>query len=778
MTSSDLFKKLSYGLCVDESLISADFPLLDKMEKTELYNELAYICVYKSFVHPDWSVLSGRIAMRSLYEVTPEKFSDLGCFCPENFNKEYLAFILKYGKELDEMIVQERDDSFDFMGINTLKKSYLMGKKCYDGQIRTCERPQYLYLRVAAHMWMPDLDKIKKCYDSLSLAYYTHASPTLYNAGLVKPACSSCFLLEMGDSLKDITKKWAEFAFISANSGGIGCSVGNIRHSTIGSVGKSSGVVPLLKVPDAILNYVDQAGRRKGSGTFFLTCWHIDIFDFIEARKPGGEELMRARHLFYALWASDLFMERVKSDKDWSLFCPKEAPGLNEVYGETFGRLYEKYEKEGRAKKVVKAQDLWHHLMVAQAEVGMPFIVYKDACCRKNNQKHAGIPHSLNLCLEITENTSVDEVASCNLASVCLDSFIDKETKTYNFSKLGEKTREIVRNLNQVIDRNYYPGEVPSIKTTNLKHRPLGIGVQGLADVFALLDICWEDQEAKELNIKIFETMYYHAMSESMLISKERMEEGEKTPWYESFPGSDISRGFFSRDVWDAESIHKEKNIPFESVTLEQIKEYRKSKGIPESYCGYDIEELREFVQKYGTYNSLLIALMPTASTAQILKRNECFEPYCSIVGKRTVLSGTFIMVNRHFVRDMKKLGVWNKRNRNLCLNGQGSIQKIVCDTPDQQERLERIKKKYLTSFEIPQKRLAELNLDRSRYVDQSSSFNCFMRNPTYSKLSSFHFYQWSGGAKTGMYYLRSSPPEDAINISADVEKECVMCSS
>lgn len=777
MSASELFGELSVGLSVNENVISQRFPDIDACTDSEFFRSFSEVCVFKSFIHPDWGVLAGRAEIRKLWSETPEKFSKMVKGLKSILDEKFYEFVVSHSDELDGICIHERDDSFDWMAINTLEKSYLLKRKCFDGKLRVFERPQHMYLRVATQLWMPNVQKIKQFYDGLSLGFYTVASPIFFNAGLKKFSGSSCFLAKIPDDLIGIIETWKQMAIISSRSGGVGYSASSVRHSDIGGgLGESSGVVSLLRVPDAVLGYVDQGGRRKGSGTFFLACWHIDIFTFVDAKKPGGDDLKKARQLFYAIWTSDLFMKRVESNGNWSLFCPKEAPNLDEVYGKDFEDLYERYEREGRARMTVKAQELWYHILVAQAEVGMPFIVYKDSICRKNNQKHTGIPHSLNLCLEITENTSDEEIASCNLSSICLNSFANKETKSYDFESLASSVRFIVRSLNNVIDRNYYPPELPSIKTTNLRHRPLGIGVQGLADTFAMLDICWQDEEAKTLNKKIFETMYHAALSESREISKERASLGFQTPYYETFPGSPLSKGFFAHDLWDAEALHKETGISFDEITIEQVKQYRREKGIPESFCGIDWDKERTETMRDGVYNSLLIALMPTASTAQIRRNNESFEAFASIIGKRTVLSGAFAVVNRHFVDDMIELGVWDKKNMLICLKGQGSIQGISTDDPTKTERLEHIKRKYLNAFELSQKRLCELGIDRNRYVCQSSSHNCFMRNPTYQKLTSYHFYQWENGAKTGMYYLRTSAPGVAVSVAA--EAECLMCSS
>ncbi|AGV01568.1 ribonucleoside diphosphate reductase alpha subunit [Cannes 8 virus] len=916
MSASELFDELSVGLFVNKNAVSQRFPDIDACTDSEFFKSFSEVCVFKSFIHPDWGVLAGRAEIRKLWSETPEKFSQMAKGMKSVLDEKFYEFVASHSQELDNICSHERDNRFDWMAINTLEKSYLLKKKCFDGKLRVFERPQHMYLRVATQLWMPDVQKIKEFYDGLSLGFYTVASPIFFNAGLKKFSGSSCFLGKIPDDLIGIIDTWKQMAIISSRSGGVGYSASSVRHSDIGGgLGESSGVVSLLRVPDAVLGYVDQGGRRKGSGTFFLACWHIDIFTFVDAKKPGGDDLKKARQLFYAIWTSDLFMKRVETDGNWSLFCPKEAPGLDEIYGKDFEDLYERYEKEGRARTTVKAQELWHHILVAQAEVGMPFIVYKDAICRKNNQKHTGIPHSLNLCvagntriltkekghveiesvmgqelhvwngeewsltkiirtatnqdllkvefsngatlectpqhrffverehkilevrtvnlkegdclegwkvpenpkifeegvrvvsvsegrknmdtfcfkeekrgrgmfegivtgqcLEITENTSDEEIASCNLSSVCLNSFVDKESKKYDFGALASSVRFIVRSLNNVIDRNYYPSELPSIKTTNLRHRPLGIGVQGLADTFAMMDICWGDEEARNLNRKIFETMYHAAVTESRKISKERASLGFQTPYYETFPGSPLSKGFFAHDLWDAEALHKESGIPFDSITVEQVKSYRKKKGIPESFCGFDWDKERLETMRDGVYNSLLIALMPTASTAQILRNNESFEAFTSIIGKRTVLSGAFAVVNRHFIDDMIGLGVWNKKNMLICLKGQGSVQGITTDDITKFERLEHIKRKYLNAFELSQKRLCQLGIDRSRYVCQSSSHNCFMRNPTYQKLTSYHFFQWENGAKTGMYYLRTSAPGVAVSVAA--EAECLMCSS
>lgn len=1030
MKASELFDALSFGLKVEKSLVSPMFEKIDASGEDKILKSFSEVCVFKCYMHPDYAVLAGRAEILRLREITPEKFSDVVKSNKGVFDPSYADFVLKNAEKLNSFIVEERDMKFDWMAVNTLEKSYLVKRKGYDGNLHLNERPQQLYLRVATFLCMPDMKNIKKYYNCLSKGKFTMASPTLFNAGLKKFKLSSCFLGIVPDSLDKMAQVWADIATISAGSGGTGYSVTPVRHSDIGGLGQSSGVVSFLRVPNAVLGYVDQAGRRKGSGTFFLACWHIDIFDFIDAKKPGGDDLMRAREIFYAIWTSDLFMKRVRDNGRWSLFCPNEAPGLDDVYGSEFEALYEKYEKEGRAKKVVNAQELWHHILVAQVEVGMPFIAYKDAICRKSNQKNFGMPHSLNLCvagdtrvmtreygyveiesivdeqvhvwngeewsktkivktaenqdllrvdlsngvslqctpqhrffvqegasviekrahelklgddlekwrlpkafefeesdkstcisrfgvplfssikdrvewfegccehsgnvsgglihiratskdllleirlmlqtlgvdsevvmkstwtlwmentwalsvdseniqkllelgfcprrlnlpelllknsprsvkvlavskgrenvdtfcfreekkgkgmfeglllgncMEICQNTSEEEIASCNLASICLPEYVDKKTGTYNLKKLWRNARKVIRILNNVVDRNCYPPEIPKIKRTNLRHRPIGLGVQGLADVFAMMGLSWLDEEAKMLNRQIFETIYHAAITESRKMSKERARFGCAVPYYETFPGSPLSKGFFSHDLWDVENIHKKTGIPFDDVTIEQVKEHRKTQRIPESYCGIDWDSERRKTQRDGVYNSFVIALMPTASTAQILRNNEAFEPFTSIIGKRTVLSGTFAIVNKHFVDDMVGLGIWNKKNRAICLTGKGSIQGIVCDDPSLTSSVEKIKRKYLNAFELSQKRVCELGIDRSRYVDQTSSHNCFMKNPTYQKLTSYHFYQWEEGAKTGMYYLRTAPPDVAVNLAVEEEEECVMCSS
>ncbi|AHC54834.1 ribonucleotide reductase large subunit [Tunisvirus fontaine2] len=816
MNASQLFDELSSGLKVQKSVVFPMFEKIDASGEDSILKSFAEVCVFKCYLHPDWAVLAGRAEILRLRCVTPEKFSDVVRSNKKMFLESYATFVLENAEKLDGIIKEDRDMKFDWMAINTLEKSYLLKKKGYDGNLHLNERPQQLYLRVATFLCSPSIPNIRKCYNCLSKGRFTMASPTLFNSGLKKHSLSSCFLGVVQDSLIKMTEEWKNIAVISAGSGGLGYSVTPVRNSDIGDIGKSSGVIPFLRVPNAILGYVDQAGRRKGSGTFFLACWHVDVFEFVEAKKPGGDDLMKAREIFYAIWASDLFMKRVRDNAQWSLFCPNEAPGLDEVYGRDFETLYERYEKEGRAKKTVKAQELWHHILVAQVEVGMPFIAYKDAVCRKSNQKNFGMPHSLNLCvagdtciltrekgqveiesivdenvhvwngeewsetkivrtaknqnllcvefsngasiqctpqhrffvqdgesiverraqelcsgdvlekwklpeafdfeyslsvteraqkfeelcerrgrvvdgrlevdeqgaselrlmlqtlgvesrttspwtlvldaeevhklvklgfspkylecpkkapgnsfpevsvlsvskgrqgvdtfcfkeekkgkgmfgglllgncMEICQNTSEEEIASCNLATICLPEYV-KEGK-YDLKKLAKNVRKAVRVLNSVIDRNYYPPEIPKIKTTNLKHRPIGLGVQGLADVFALMDISWLDEKAKVLNRQIFETVYHAAITESRKMAKERANFGCSIPYYETFPGSPLSKGFFSHDLWDVENIHKETGIPFDDITIEQVREHRKKRGIPESYCDIDWEKER-----------------------------------------------------------------------------------------------------------------------------------------------------------------------------------------
>jgi ribonucleoside-diphosphate reductase alpha chain len=624
---------------------------------------------------------------------------------------------------LDSSIIYDRDFGFDYFGFKTLEKSYLLR---IDGEVS--ERPQHMYMRVAIGIHKEDVESAIKTYHLMSERWFTHATPTLFNAGTPKPQMSSCFLLTMkDDSIDGIYDTLKQTAKISQSAGGIGLSIHNVRAtgSYIGGTnGTSNGIIPMLRVFNDTARYVDQGGgKRKGAFAIYLEPWHADIEGFLDLRKNHGKEEMRARDLFYALWISDLFMKRVEENGDWSLFCPHEAPGLGDTFGEAFEALYHRYEAEGRARKVIKAQELWFAILEAQIETGTPYMLYKDAANRKSNQQNLGTIKSSNLCTEIMEYTSADEVAVCNLASLALPRFVNEGK--FDFNKLYEVTYHVTRNLNRIIDNNYYP--IEEAKRSNMRHRPIGLGVQGLADVFILLRLPFESDLAKVLNKNIFETIYFASMTASKDMAK------EQGP-YETFAGSPLSKGQFQFDLWNVQPSSR-----------------------------HDWNTLREEVMQHGVRNSLLVAPMPTASTSQILGNNECFEPYTSNIYVRRVLSGEFVIVNKHLLKDLVQLGLWNDTMKNKIITANGSVQHI-------NEIPAEIKALYKTVWEIKQRHLIDLAADRGAFICQSQSLNLFVDNPTVAKLTSMHFYAWKQGLKTGMYYLRSQAASQAVQFT--VEKQ------
>ena len=627
--------------------------------------------------------------------------------------------------ELDSTIIYDRDFGYDYFGFKTLEKSYLLK---INGQV--AERPQHMLMRVAVGIHKNDIAQAIKTYELMSERWFTHATPTLFNAGTPKPQMSSCFLLTMkDDSIEGIYDTLKQCAKISQSAGGIGLSIHNVRATGSyirGTNGTSNGIVPMLRVFNDTARYVDQGGgKRKGSFAIYLEPWHADVFDFLNLKKNHGKEEVRARDLFYALWVPDLFMKRVEEEGDWSLFCPNEAPGLAESWGEKFEALYEQYEAEGRQRKTVKARELWAAILEAQIETGTPYMLYKDAANRKSNQQNLGTIKSSNLCTEIIEYTDENEVAVCNLASIALPRFINEGK--FDHQKLFEVTYQITLNLNKIIDNNFYP--VPEAERSNLRHRPIGIGVQGLADAFILLRYPFESEEAQRLNSEIFETIYYASMTASKDLAKEQGH-------YETYPGSPVSKGVFQYDMWN--------------VT-------------PSNRWEWDV--LKEEVAQYGVRNSLLLAPMPTASTSQILGNNECFEPYTSNIYLRRVLSGEFPIVNKHLLRDLVDLGIWNENLKNKIIRANGSIQDI-------EEIPENIKELYKTVWEIKQRTIIDMAADRGAYICQSQSLNIFMESPNMAKITSMHFYAWKRGLKTGMYYLRTKAAADAIKFTVQTQAE------
>ncbi|KAK9449484.1 ribonucleotide reductase [Limtongia smithiae] len=704
----------------------------------ELDNLAAETAAYLTTAHPDYAVLAARIAISNLHKQTTKQFSqvisDLYNYVnPKTrlpspmISDETYKVVQKHADELNSAIVFERDFQYNYFGFKTLERSYLLR---INGKV--AERPQHLIMRVAVGIHGEDIEKAIETYNLMSQRYFTHASPTLYNAGTPQAQMSSCFLVAMkDDSIDGIYETLKTCALISKTAGGIGMHIHNIRATgsyIAGTNGTSNGIVPMLRVYNNTARYVDQGGnKRPGAFAIYLEPWHADVFEFIDLRKNHGKEEVRARDLFYALWIPDLFMKRVEANEDWSLFCPSEAPGLSDVWGEEFETLFEKYEKEGRARKVVKAQKLWYHILEAQTETGNPFMLYKDSVNRKSNQQNLGTIKSSNLCTEIVEYSAPDEVAVCNLASIALPSFIERgeEGSWYNFDHLHDVVKVVVRNLNKVIDINMYP--VPESRNSNFRHRPIAVGVQGLADAFCILRLPFDSPGAKQLNIQIFETIYHAAVEASIEIAK------ELGP-YESFPGSPASKGVLQFDMWN--------------VTPTDL---------------WDWDELKENLSKYGLRNSLLVAPMPTASTSQILGFNECFEPYTSNIYSRRVLSGEFQIVNPYLLKDLVDLGLWSDNMKNRIIADNGSIQNIP-NIPNY------LKELYKTVWEISQKHILDMAADRSPFIDQSQSLNIHIKNPTMGKLTSMHFYGWKKGLKTGMYYLRTMAASAPIQFTVDQE--------
>jgi ribonucleoside-diphosphate reductase alpha subunit len=708
--------------------------LYDGVSTQELDNLAAEIAATMTTRHPDFAKLAARIAVSNLHKVTSKSFSNTmkrlytyvdpktGQNAPL-ISKDTWKVIHENAAELDEAILYDRDFSYDYFGFKTLERSYLMK---IDGKV--VERPQHLLMRVAVGIHGEDIPAAIETYHLLSEKWFTHATPTLFNAGTPKPQLSSCFLLTMkDDSIDGIYDTLKQTAKISQSAGGIGLSIHNVRAKGSyikGTGGTSNGIVPMLRNFDMTARYVDQGGgKRKGSFAIYLEPWHADVFDFLELKKNHGKEEMRARDLFYAMWIPDLFMKRIENNEMWSLFCPNEAPGLADCWGEEFERLYEKYEKEGKFRKQVKAQDLWFEILEAQIETGTPYMLYKDAANRKSNQKHLGTIKSSNLCTEIIEYTSPDEVAVCNLASIALPKFITEEG-TFDHQKLYEITKVVTRNLNKVIDVNYYP--VIEARNSNLRHRPIGIGVQGLADAFILLRMPFDSPEARQLNKEIHETIYFAAMESSMELSKQHGP-------YETFKGSPVSKGIFQFDMW----------------------------GVTPDSGRWDWDNLKKEVKQHGVRNSLLLAPMPTASTSQILGNNECFEPYTSNIYTRRTLSGEFIIANKHLMKDLISLGLWSENMRQKLISTNGSVQPIA-------EIPQNIKDIYKTVWEISQKSIIDMSADRGAYICQSQSLNIHLTDPNFGKLTSMHFYAWKKGLKTGMYYLRSTAAADAIKFTLD----------
>jgi len=728
-------KKLCYGInqeFVEPVEIAKHVikSIYDGVSTTELDNLAAETAATMAATHPDYSLLAARIAISNLHKNTNKSFSATmeilyNYIDPKNNQKaaliadDIMAIIRDNREKLDSAIIYDRDFVFDYFGFKTLEKSYLMRA---NGEV--VERPQHLLMRAAIGIHQQDVDAAIETYNLMSEKWFIHATPTLFNAGTPKPQLSSCFLLSMTeDSITGIYETLTRCAKISQSAGGIGLSIHNIRATGSyikGTGGTSNGIVPMLRVFNNTASYVDQGGgKRKGAFAIYLEPWHADIQDFLQLKKNHGKEEMRARDLFYAMWICDLFMERVKADAMWSLFDPSEAPGLDEVYGGEFEALYHKYEAEGKARKQIKAQELWFTILESQIETGTPYLLYKDAANKKSNQMNLGTIKSSNLCTEIMEYTSADEVAVCNLASINLSRFV--ENGAFDYQKLYDITRVVTRNLNKVIDINYYP--IPEAANSNLRHRPIGIGVQGLADAFILMRYPFDSAEARTMNKDIFETIYFAALTESNALAAQYGA-------YSSYEGSPVSKGILQYDMWGA--------IPSDR---------------------WDWAGLKAEIKKNGVRNSLLLAPMPTASTSQILGNNECFEPYNSNFYTRRTLSGQYIVVNKHLLNDLIGLGLWNNEMKEQLMMHNGSIQQIH-NIP------QHIKDLYKTAYELSQKVIIDQSADRGAFICQSQSLNLFVESPTFSKLSSMHFYAWSKGLKTGMYYLRSKAAVDPIKFT------------
>jgi ribonucleoside-diphosphate reductase alpha chain len=732
-------QKLCYGFSdlVDPTAVAMKVieGIYEGVTTSELDNLAAEVSASMTTRHPDYALLASRISVSNLHKDTKKSFSetmkDLYDFVNPKTGKkapliadDVIKIIKKNAELLDSTIIYDRDFGYDYFGFKTLERSYLLR---LNGKI--AERPQHMLMRVAIGIHKEDIQSAIETYELMSQKYFTHATPTLFNAGTPKPQMSSCFLLTMkDDSIDGIYDTLKQCAKISQSAGGIGLSIHNVRATGSyirGTNGTSNGIVPMLRVFNDTARYVDQGGgKRKGSFAIYLEPWHADVFEFLDLRKNHGKEEMRARDLFFALWTPDLFMQRVKEDAEWTLMCPNECPGLADTYGKDFEKLYKKYEKAGKGRKTIRARELWEKVVESQVETGTPYMLYKDACNEKSNQKNLGTIRSSNLCTEIIEYTAPDEVAVCNLASIALPMYINEETNTFDHEKLYNITRVITKNLNKVIDRNYYP--VAEAKNSNMRHRPVGLGVQGLADTFIKLRLPFDSAEAKALNEEIFETIYFAALTSSMETAKE---EGA----YQTYEGSPISQGLFQHNLWG-----------------------KKDDDLSGRWAW---GELRTQIKEHGVRNSLLLAPMPTASTSQILGNNECFEPYTSNIYTRRVLSGEFVVVNKHLLLDLVKLGLWNDEMKNEIIKANGSIQAID-SIP------ENIKAIYKTVWEIKMKDIIDMSADRGHFIDQSQSLNLFIDQPNMGKITSMHFYAWEKGLKTGMYYLRTKAATQAIQFT------------
>lgn len=740
-------KKLCYGLNPDfvdpiEIAKKVIQGLYDGVPTTELDHLAAETAATMSVQHPDFSKLAARIEISNLHKNTSKSFDKTmkrlhQYVDPKTgesaglISDELMEILEEHKDRINSAIIYDRDYNFDYFGFKTLERSYLLRA---EGKV--VERPQHLLMRASIGIHGNNIEDIIETYNLMSEKWFIHATPTLFNAGTPKPQMSSCFLLSMtDDSISGIFETLSRCAKISQSAGGIGLSIHNVRAKGSyikGTGGTSNGIIPMLRVFNDTARYVDQGGgKRKGAFAVYLEPWHNDVLEFLDLRKNHGKEELRARDLFYALWIPDLFMERVKNDEMWSLFCPNEAPDLYDSYGGEFEALYHKYENEGRARKQIKAQDLWFAILESQIETGTPYILYKDAANKKSNQKNLGTIRSSNLCTEIIEYTAPDEVAVCNLASLALPKYVSEE-RVLDHQALYDVTRVITRNLNKIIDKNYYP--IKEAENSNLRHRPIGIGVQGLADVFLLLRMAFDSEEAMQVNKDIFETIYFAALTESCELAK-------KEGAYQSFEGSPASQGILQFDMWNVTPSDR-----------------------------WDWASLKNEIKEHGLRNSLLLAPMPTASTSQILGNNECFEPYTSNIYTRRTLSGEFVVINKHLLNDLIGLGLWDDDMKQRLIANNGSIQNID-EIPDQ------IKSLYKTAYELSQKAIIDMSADRGAFICQSQSLNLFVQEPNFGKMSSMHFYAWSKGLKTGMYYLRTKAATDPIKFTLDSKYQNVRTS-
>ena len=733
----DVFVK-KYNLNIDPIYITQKVcsRIYDGVPTSLIDEYTAELCITLSTEHPDFNKLAGYIIISNNHKNTSPSFSEAmeKVYNNTNINGDHkplisekiYKIIKKHKNKLNSILDYSRDYLIDYFGFKTLERAYLTNIKN-----EIIERPQHMFLRVSLGIHENDMKSVKETYNYMSQKYFIHATPTLFNSGTVRPQMSSCFLLSCGDSITDIYKNISDCAQISKWAGGIGIHVSSVRGNKsyiAGTNGSSNGIIPMLKVYNETARYVDQGGgKRKGSIAVYLEPWHCDIESFLDIRKNHGDENQRARDLFTAMWTPDLFMEKAEKNEEWCLFCPNECPGLNDVYGDDFKKLYEKYELEKKYRKKISARELMFKIITSQIETGTPYMLYKDSCNRKSNQQNIGVIKSSNLCAEIIEYTDKDMTAVCNLASIAVNNFYDEKTKIYDYEKLGKITTIITKNLNKIIDRNYYP--IPETKKSNMELRPIGIGIQGFADLLFKMRLNFDSLEAREINKKIFACIYYNSVKTSMEISK-------KTKPYKYFKGSPLSKGLFQFDLWGKQG-----------------------------HSDFDWGQLRSDVMEYGVANSLLTALMPTASTSQILGNFECFECITSNIYVRRTLAGEFIVLNKYLIKDLLDLNLWNKEIKDRIIYDNGSIQNI-------DEIPQDIKNLYRTVWEISQRSVIDLSSERGIYIDQSQSMNIFIEKPTYRNMVSMHFYGWKSGLKTGMYYLRSRPKSKAQQFTIQLKKD------